>query len=143
DDNGDDDDDNGNNGALPNNVANYIRNNYAGYRIDNWHNEDLCDSRLVLKVELEDGPGPDLDLYFNPAGEFLFAAKEIKTSDLPSAVRNAITTNFPGYRIDDDKSERFQLSNGSFQYKVELERNSGSDIKVIFDATGALLCRKS
>lgn len=147
DDNGNDDngnDDNGNNnGSLPNNVTNYIRANYNGYRIDSWHNEDLCDNRIVLKVELEDGPGPDVDLYFTQAGEFLFAAKEIKISDLPNAIRNAIATNFPGYGIEDDKTERFQLADGSFQYKVELERNSGSDVEVIFDANGRIVCRES
>lgn len=143
DDNGNDDNGNNNNGSLPNNVTNYIRTNYNGYRIDSWHNEDLCDNRIGLKVELEDGPGPDVDLYFTLAGEFLFAAKEIKISDLPNAVRNAINANFPGYGIEDDKTERFQLTDGSFQYKVELERNSGSDVEVIFDASGRIVCRKS
>lgn len=150
DDNGGDDnsDDNGNNGnnnngSLPNSVTNYIRTNYAGYRIDSWHNEDLCDNRIVLKVELEDGPGPDVELYFTLAGEFLFAAKEIKISDLPNSVRNAINTNFPGYRIDDDKTERFQFADGSVQYSVELERNSGSDVEVIFNANGGIVCRKN
>jgi len=145
DDNGGDDNNNGNNnnGSLPNSITNYIRTNYAGYRIDSWHNEDLCDNRIVLKVELEDGPGPDVELYFTLAGEFLFSAKEIKTSDLPSVVRNAINANFSGYRIDDDKTERLQFADGSVQYKVELDRSSGSDIEVIFNANGGIVCRKS
>lgn len=145
--NGSDDNSNGNNGnnnngGLPSNVATYISTNYPGYHIDNSHNEDLCDNQIVLKVELEDGPGPDVDLYFSSAGAFLFAAKEIKTSDLPNAVRNAINTNFPGYQLD-NKTERLQLADGSVQYKVELKRNSGSDVKVIFDANGAIVCKKS
>lgn len=140
------DDNGGNNGGngLSESISNYVRTNYPGYHIDDSHNEDLCDRSIVLKVELEDGPGPDIDLYFTLEGIFLFAAKEISPSDLPGAVRTAIATQFPGYELEDDNTERYEFPDGSRQYKVELERasGSGSDIEVIFDTNGNVVCKK-
>lgn len=144
DDDNSDDDNGGNNGGsgLSESVSNYVRTNYPGYRIDDSHTEDLCDRSIVLKVELEDGPGPDIDLYFTLEGAFLFAAKDISPSDLPEAVRTAIATQFPGYEIEDDDTERYEFPDGSRQYKVELERDSGSDLEVVFDANGNVVCKK-
>lgn len=147
DDNGSGDDNSNNNGGnnnsgVPGSVSNYVSTNYPGYRISSAHNEDLCDHSIVLKVELEDGPGPDIDLYFKLSGEFLFAAIEISPANLPSAVKAAITSRFPGLDIEDDETERYEFPNGTIQYKVELERDSGSDIEVVFSANGDIVCRK-
>ncbi len=139
-----DDDHNGNDGSSSVSaiITNYVRTNYPGYHIDDIETERLCDGSVVWEVELEDGPGPDLELYFALDGTFLFALREISVRNLPAAVLAAIASEFPGYEIDDDDAERLEFPDGSFQYLVELEPRSGSDIDVIFDANGNVICRE-
>ena len=133
--------DNGNNsGQVPDNIMGYINANYSGYDVDSFEKEDLCDNSVVYEVELEDGPGPDVDLYFTLSGEFLFAATEISESDLPEAVKAAIESDFSSFSIEDDKVERFEMADGSLQYEVELESDE-DDVEVIFDAAGNVVCK--
>lgn len=141
DDSSSDDDDDGNNSNVPQSIFDYVSANYSGYDIESVETDDLCDDTVVYEVELEDGPGPDVDLYFNLNGDFLFEAKEISASALPDAVLTAIAAEFPGYEIEDDDTERFKLADGSLQYSVKLERDSGSDVEVVFDANGNIVCK--
>lgn len=130
--------------SLPDNIIPFLQENYGGYSIRHAELEDLCDSTLVYELELEDGPGPDVDLVFNLQGEFLFAAMEILLADLPEAVLNSIESNFSGYSIDEDDIEQFELADGSIQYEVELDADNDSDrdIDVVFDENGEIVCQE-
>jgi hypothetical protein len=138
DDDSDDDDGDLTISDLPDGVIDFINSNFGGYQIESVDREDLCDNTLVFEVELEDGPGPDLDLYFSMDGAFLFVEREIDVNQLPDAVLLAIENDFAGYSVDDDVEQR-EFPDGSLQYEVELE-SQNDDVDVIFDADGNVLC---
>lgn len=129
----------GNGGSLPQSVQDFIQQNYGGYNIESVESEDYCDDVQAYEVELEDGPGPDVDLYFDLDWNFLFAAVEVSPSALPAAVVNAIASEFPGFQVEEDKVVRFELADGSFQYEVELESDD-DDVEVVFNADGSIFC---
>jgi uncharacterized membrane protein YkoI len=126
---------------LPTPVFDYIEANYPDYDIQDYETEDLCDDVEVYEVELEDGPGPDVDLYFSLDGDFLFAATDITAADLPTAVMNTIETEFPGYEPEAGEIEQFDFPDGSIQYEVELySLTSGSGPEILFNADGSIAC---
>lgn len=126
---------------LPDIAVDFIAENYTDFTIESVEFEDICDDEIVIEVELEDGPGPDVDLYFSTDGIFLFAAFDIAVSDLPDVVITAIETEFADYSIEPDDVERWELSDGTIQYEVKLEPASGSSIEVVFDENGAIVCQ--
>ncbi len=147
DDDDDSEDDNGSNdGAgddnLPQSVRDFINDNYGSYDIESVEKEDICDDQEFYEVELEDGNGPDVDLYFSLDWEFIFAATEISEDDLPDAVIATIETDFSSYDIDDDDIEQYEFADGSLQFKVELESDSGDDVEIVFDENGGTVCRE-
>ncbi|RME97777.1 MAG: hypothetical protein D6772_09975 [Bacteroidetes bacterium] len=104
--------------------------------------EDLCDDRLVYEIELEDGPGPDLELYYDREWNFLFSATEISSNTLPEAVISAINAAYPNAFLD-DHAERWEFPDGSLQYEVEVERSHGSDLDIVVDEQGRIQCEDS
>ncbi|MCU0346667.1 MAG: hypothetical protein MUC59_06975 [Saprospiraceae bacterium] len=51
--------------TVPAQVQDFIADNYNSLPIAGSGMEDVCDSLLAYEVELENGPGPDIDLYFD------------------------------------------------------------------------------
>jgi hypothetical protein len=142
DDNGNDDngnDDNGQGVNVPEDVSNFIQDQYSGYIITSTEQEDICDDVLLYEVELEDGPGPDMDLYFNLDWVFQFSAVEISVNQLPAAVTDAIATNYAAYQIAEDEVEKLETPDGSLMYAVALESNN-NDVEIIFNADGSIYC---
>jgi hypothetical protein len=139
DDDDNDDDDNGQGVNLPDDVSNFIQDQYSGYIITDTEQEDICDDMLLYEVELEDGPGPDMDLYFNLDWVFQFSAVEISVNQLPAAVTDAIATNYAAYQIEEDEVEKLENPDGSLMYAVALESNN-NDVDVIFNADGSVYC---
>jgi len=135
-----DDDDNNTPTNIPANVLDFINSNYPGYQAQDADNEDICNDVTVYEVELEHGPGPDIDLYFGLNWNFLFAATDIPNSALPTAVTATIQAQYPGYSIEPGNSERYDFSDGSLQYKVDLEKNNDDDVELVLSADGVVVC---
>ena len=57
---------------------------------------------------------------FDQAGKWLVTETEIKSSQLPSAVKSTITKEFAGYKIEE--SEKAETSDKGMFYEVELEK---------------------
>lgn len=125
---------------MPASVQTFISGSYPGYQIDEVYKEDICDDVPVYEVELEDGPGPDIDLYFDLNWTFLFRASRIAKASLPAPVFSTIQAQFPGYVIIPDSAERYDFPDGSVQYKVELEQNDDDDWEVVLTAGGNIVC---
>ena len=80
--------------------------------------------------------GKDYSALFSPKGEWLQTEYEIKVSELPKAVSQAIKKTYPEYRIDDvDKIEAPKDNN---RYKVELEKGE-SEIEIFLNEKGEIL----
>ncbi len=139
DDGNDDDGDDDNNVDLPQEVRDFIMNNYSGYVVTSAETEDICDDVLMYEVELEDGPGPDIELYFDLDWVLQFTQTEISSNELPDAIQNTITMNYPDFTIDEDKVERQEWANGDLRFAVELE-SSEDDLEIIFNEDGSLFC---
>jgi uncharacterized membrane protein YkoI len=137
--NDDDNDDDGTEVNVPEEVRNFILDQYSGYIITSAEQEDICDDVLMYEVELEDGPGPDLDLYFDLNWVFQFSELEISVNQLPAAVMDAIATNYAGYQIEEDDVEQLERPDGTLMYAVELESDD-NDVEVIFNADGSIYC---
>ena len=59
------------------------------------------------------------DIYFDKENYWVYTTWDVRTSDLPTVVKNAIEAQYPGYRIDDaDNVESVDKS----YYKVELDK---------------------
>lgn len=125
--------------GLPASVQDFLATNYPTYQVEEVEQEDICDDQLVYELELEDGTGPDLELYFNTDWEFLFAAYEVSDDELTAEVLAAIATNYPGYEIEDEV-ERWEWADGSISYEVELEHEDDDDLEVVFFADGSVFC---
>ncbi|MTB50452.1 PepSY-like domain-containing protein [Lewinella sp. W8] len=141
DDDSHDDDENENAVEIPETIRMWIATEYPGYRIESAELEDLCDDQNYYEVELEDGPGRDVDLYFDQDWVFQFSATEIPEANLPEAVLSAIAAEFPGYRLSpDEEIERLDYPDGTVQYLVEIQRGDEDDIDVVFGEDGTLVC---
>lgn len=69
-----------------------------------------------------------------PAG---MSQVEIPASQLPTAVRQAVAKQYPGYHVDDAK----KISGGKAgtTYQVELEGTGKKEMHVVFNAAGKAL----
>ena len=115
--------------TLPQNILDYITENYPGLTIVEAEIEDDQN----YEIELSDGT----ELIFNSQGEFLgvdndeneFGDEDIDPSDLPQNILDFISANYPGVGIEEAELE----NNGN--YEVELE----NDVELIFDGDGNFL----
>ena len=125
---------------LPMDVQSFIEQNYPGYSFEEADEEDLCGDVEAYVIELEDGPGADLDLFFDVDWNFLFAAEEMLADDLPQAILDAIESAYPGAEIEED-AYQYTLADGSLQYEVSLETQEDG-IEVVFAADGSVVCEE-
>ena len=59
------------------------------------------------------------ELYFGTNNNWVYTTWNVKISDIPPTIKNAISARYPGYRIDDaDYIESVEES----YYKIELEK---------------------
>lgn len=81
-----------------------------------------------------------MDLYFTPAGGYLFRAYHIGTADLPAAVNAALISHYSGYTPVN--VYRVELPGGGIQYKVRTVRttNPNDRLDLLFDANGVVVC---
>ncbi|WP_252112680.1 PepSY-like domain-containing protein [Gramella jeungdoensis] len=115
--------------TLPQNILDYITDNYPGLTIIEAEIED----NQNYEIELSDGT----ELIFNSQGEFLgvdndeneFGDEDIAPSELPQNILDFISDNYPGVDIEEAELE----NNGN--YEVELE----NDVELIFDGDGNFL----
>ncbi len=77
----------------------------------------------------------DHDVWYNASGTVLKKKIEITEVELPQAIRNAIKSNYAGYRVDDVE---MIWQNNATTYEVELEK--GQDEKhITFDSNAKVL----
>lgn len=91
---------------------------------------------MHYNVEFETGWNVDHEIWYTATGEMVRHKEDIPVSELPTAVRQRIDTDFSGYSIDD--LERItEGSNTSF--KMELNSLMKQDWDVVIGADGTVL----
>ena len=118
---------------VPQSILDYVAANYAGVAVVYAEPEtDASNANIAYEVHLADGT----DVYFNTAGEFLFAEtsgdsddNDMAVADIPQNILDYIAANYPGVTIQDANSE----DNNAIE--VELS----NDLDLYFDAAGNLI----
>jgi hypothetical protein len=113
--------------TLPQNILDYIMDNYSGLTIIEAEIEDNQNFEITLSNESE--------LIFDSQGNFLgedtdenndFGDVEVDISELPQNIIDFVNQYYPGIDIEEAELE----SNGN--YEIELE----NDVELIFDTNG-------
>lgn len=86
-------------------------------------------------VEFEIGWFTDYEAWFTASGKLFKYKEEISERDLPKEIKNAIKTQYKGYRIDDVKKI---TENGVETYKVEIEKGN-DERNLLFSKNGTLI----
>lgn len=116
--------------TLPQNILDYITDNYPGLTIIEAEIEDNQNYEITLS--------DDTELVFDSEGNFLgedtdeeddFGDEEVEVSELPQNILDFIAQNYPGVVIEEAELE----NNGN--YEIELE----NDVELIFDPEGNFL----
>lgn len=120
-------------------VREAIHANLKGGRID-----DIEYRRISGKVRYEvdiDGPrNADRTLRFTAAGSLQFESEDIRLSQVPAAVRSAITAAIKtNWRIDDVDRE---TTSAGTRYRISVDRPGKQDLEVLFTASGGLVERR-
>ena len=125
--------------TLPTSITDYITNNYPNYTIEDMDNDIDCDGTSVIEVELENG-SDEIELVFDTENNLLYVVMEIPTVNLPSAVTDSITANFPNYILDDEADELI-MADSTTRYEVELQ-GMQDELEVLFAADGTVICQE-
>ncbi|MDO4702313.1 PepSY-like domain-containing protein [Tannerella sp.] len=87
-----------------------------------------------IEVEIVDG-NVRRDVYFDHSEKWLYTQTDVRVSSLPQLVVKAISTSYPGYRIDD--AEYWETPAGNY-FLLEIERGK-SEMKVRVSPTGQII----
>lgn len=111
----------------------FINEKYAGARIM----EVDVDDRGIVEVDIIHNR-ISKEVLFDKKGEWISTSWDVRTDQLPEAVKNAVSSNpsFNGYRIDDAE---YYESAGEAYYLIELEGNNLPEKKIKMTASGNLL----
>lgn len=80
--------------------------------------------------------GKEMSANFNSDGTWLETETEIKTADLPQAVKDAIASQFAGYKMEE--ASLVETPDVAAAYEVELEKGE-TTIEALFKADGTLV----
>lgn len=124
----DDDDDNG--VAINSTVRSYIETKYPGADI----RKAEYDKNGLLEVDFIH-ESIDKEAYFTTDNEWKYTEWDLNVADLPQVVKDAVTTAYPDFRIDD--VDFVENPKGSF-YEIEIEKG-GAEQWIFATPEGELL----
>lgn len=118
---------------VPPAVVNSFTQTFTGVRNIEWEMKDD-----LYNVSF-DKKGKDHEAWYDVSGKLVKHVQDINKSELPNAVREAIKTQFSGFRISDPEK---MSEGGVIKYKVELKKLN-SELDVIFDSAGKVLDQRN
>ena len=121
-------------------IKNYISTNFAGYTVKHAETDSLCSAGGVTEVVLSKQGSAHLKLYFETnGGIYLMQGSRILSSDLPQAVKDAVSSHYPEYILT-EKSEKYTLAdNYTIEYFVFLSMGQTKKHAIIKE-DGTLVC---
>lgn len=116
--------------SLPSSVLTFIETKYPGavVRGAEYEGNGLLDIAILHDMRLK-------EVYFDSSNEWLLTEWDVLPTELPVAVVNAVTTNYPNYRIDDADYEERPLKS---YYELEIERGNFENV-IYVTAEGEIL----
>lgn len=114
---------------VPNDVATAFENEYPQAKDVEWEkNAEYFD--VEFEVDRK-----DYEIWYSASGEIVKLEKEVSKNDLPSNIKNAISSNYTNMHIEDAE---MKTENGTTTYSVELE-NGNQEKTIIFDESGTVI----
>lgn len=141
DDDGDDDDDKIAPGNIPDDILDFIKEQYPSYQIKKAKKEDICDDVKYYAVEIEEGMGPDMELFFTLDWTFQFEYTKVDVSALTDDITDVIDRDFEGYTIKSNNLKQLSWYDGSLQFRVQLKKDKGRTFNIIFNEDGSIACQ--
>ena len=86
-------------------------------------------------VDFEIGWGTDYEAWYTSSGKLINYKMEVSETNLPQEVKDAVHSNYPGFRINDVKK---YVENGIETYHIEIEKGK-DERKVILSKDGKLI----
>lgn len=124
------DDDDDKRVPLDKSVVEFIESKYAGAKI---RHSEYSDNGLV-EVEILHN-SIIKDVYFDRSDKWVYTSWDVRLSEVPSVVADALSAAYPDFRVDDvDYIEREQ----AVYYEFELEK-AGAEIFVNISPDGEIL----
>lgn len=120
----------GSGGMVSGSIEEFIASKYPGARI---LDQDWDDGYLEVEIWHD---GREKEVYFNGSEEWVWSQWDVRTSELPEAVKTVLEAEFPDYRIDDAE---FVETPGSEYYRIELEGRGDQEINVRIAPDGTIL----
>lgn len=112
-------------------IEEFIQKKYPGARIIEIDREDFgyTDVDIIYNKML-------LELLFDKEGVWVRTTQDVRVSELPRVVSDAVLAKYPGYRIDD--AEWVETPEGKW-YEIELEDNRDREILLQVTADGGTI----
>lgn len=117
---------------VPVAVQNSFSNQFPKTKAGSWELEDKN-----YEVSF-DAKGMDWSAVYAPDGTWMETEEEIHSADIPSAVRNAISGSFAGYKSDE--IDKVTKKGGSVTFEVILQKEK-DELEVVFDSSGNVLSK--
>ncbi|MCB0520025.1 MAG: PepSY-like domain-containing protein [Lewinellaceae bacterium] len=121
--------------AAPAAVQSAFKAKFADVQKAKWEMEDEGEWEAEFKMN-----GKEMSANFKADGTWLETETEIKTADLPQAVKDAIAAQFSGYKMEE--ASLVETPDMAAAYEVELEKGE-TTIEALFKADGTLVKQKA
>ena len=116
-------------GGQGGNIEKFIEENYPGARIIE---KDYDDGYIEVEIFHD---GREKNIYFNGGEEWVWSEWDVRLQELPQAVSDAVSAQYPDYRIDD--CEYMESPQGEW-YRIEIERGD-REIELRISPDGTIL----
>ena len=117
-------------GMVGGSIEEFIADKYPGARI---LEQDWDDGYLEVEIWHDN---KEKNIYFNGAGEWVRSQWDVRISELPEAVTDTLSKEYPDYRIDD--AEYIQTPDSEY-YLIELEGRGDSEKNIRITSDGTIL----
>ena len=129
DDDADDDDDDKYLPEVPQEIIDFLAQQFSGYIVID---ANFIDGLYVVEMKLGI---VEYELVFDTNYKWLSTTKEIKFSELPDFIKDYIHKNYPEYEIDDIKVVK-TIDGTSFVIEIEI---NGREFEIIINANGEII----
>jgi len=125
--------------SLSQTIKDYFTTNLSDYTVKGGHQETLCSGTVAIEVFASNATTNTVRV-FDTAGTYLFAVDRVSYTDLPQAVKDYITANFPNNN-NRAKAVKMTLADGTIQYSIYV-RSGRTHVELILSESGALVCQR-
>ncbi len=117
---------------VPASAKAHFEKNYSGAHVKEW--EAIHDGGFEVEYHYQ---GKKYETYYDKNGNWVRTERELKKSEVPQSVWNALkNSSFASYKIDDDDVELHQTPKHAEIYEVEVKnKNEKRKLYVLTDGT--------